>query len=102
MIGGLFACEDRVRTPDPVVVDYRPVRVIWQGDFAVDGCGFFVKVDSISYRPVNPAFLDSALINPPFDTIVTMRYLNLRRTITSSCGEGGPFEINALEVLDIR
>lgn len=101
----LFAtCEDDV--PEPVVVDYRPVTVVWAGSRELDGCGFFVYVDSVQYKATNEGRLDT-LFREAFednrsdnDTVVEMRYRDLRREIDAYCWvlqkERG------LEVLDVR
>lgn len=92
-------CEDKF--PQAEIIDYIPVRVIWQGDYQIDGCGFFVKIDSVEYKPINESFFDSTFqtLN---DTLVEMKYKDLRREITSQCGEGYPYQIRGIEVIDIR
>lgn len=107
VLGGLFACEDRVHVPDPVVVDYRPVIIFWSGPYEVDGCGFSVNVDSVWYKPINESLLDTlfldAFINNRVsdnDTIVEMRFRDLRRPIDAYCW--GVHKVKGLEVLDVR
>ena len=97
----VVACKNEV--PDPQIVDYRKVTVVWNGDYQVDGCGFFVEIDSVRYKPTNEDFFDEAFRNASDnDSIVEMRYTDLRRAITSQCGEGFPYQINGIEVIAIR
>ena len=107
MLGGLYACQDRVVIPDPVVVDYRPVTVSWSGPYIVDGCGFFVGVDSVWYKPINEGRLDTLFLDAfannrvsNNDTVVEMRYRDLQRLIDTYCW--GTHKAMGLEVLDVR
>ncbi len=107
MLGSLFACEDHVHIPDPIVVDYRPVTIVWSGPYEVDGCGFSVGVDSVWYKPTNEGRLDTLFLETfandrvsDNDTVVEMRYLDLRKAIDAYCW--GVYKVKGLEVLDIR
>ena len=97
----VISCNSEPPEPKAEIVDFTSVKVIWTGEYEVDGCGFFVEVDSIRYKPTNEDFLnaDFQILN---DTIVEMRYLDLNRKITSQCGEGFPYEIRGIEVIGIR
>lgn len=97
----LFALSCDEESPGAETVDFRSVRIIWAGEYERDGCGFFVEIDSVRHKPINENFF-TADFQIPGDTSVEMKYLNLNKEITSQCGEGHPFKINGIEVLDIR
>lgn len=87
--------------PEPETIDFKQVRIRWTGDYHTDGCGFFVEIGSIRHKPINEDFL-SAEFRTSNDTIVEMRYLDLNREIISQCGEGLPFKIRGIEIIDIK
>ena len=97
----LFAlsCDDELLVTE--MVDFNAVAIIWTGEYEKDGCGFFVEIDSVRHKPVNEDFFTAAY-QVAGDTSVEMKYRNLNKEIMSQCGEGPPFKINGIEVLDIR
>lgn len=101
LLGTLLIISCKEEPPEPETVDFRPVVVRWTGDYRVDGCGFFVEIDSVSYRPLNEDYFSDAF-RMVSDTIVEMNYLNLNQEITSQCGQGFPFKIGGIEVMAIR
>lgn len=94
-----LSCDEE--SPGAETVDFRAVRIIWAGEYEIDGCGFFVEIDSVRHKPINEDFF-TADFQIPGDTSVEMKYLDLNKEITSQCGFGYPFEIKGIEVLDIR
>jgi len=96
-----LSCDEESELAEPEVIDFRSVKVRWTGDYQVDGCGFFVEIDSIRHKPFNEDYFsdDFQILN---DTIVEMKYLDLNKEITSQCGEGFPFKIRGIEILDIK
>ncbi len=95
----IVSCEEE--SPKAEMVDFKLVRVIWTGDYQVDGCGFFVEIDSIQHKPRNEDFFN-ADFQVLTDTIVEMKYLDLNQEITAQCGEGYPFKIRGIEIIDIK
>ncbi len=95
----IFGCKEE--NPEPVIIDYRSVTVIWRGNPNLDLCGFFCKIDEIDYKPINEEFFGSEF-KISRDTIVEMKYKDLKRDISYSCGDGYPVNIKGIEVLDIR
>ena len=60
--------------------------LIWTGEYEVDGCGFFVEIDSVQYKPqsesvVSPHFKERSRVN------VTIQYLDLQYEIEYYCGD---------------
>ncbi len=68
-------------------VNYERSAILkWTGEFDVDGCGFFVEIDSINYKPENeeiipPAFKKDSPLS------VTVQYIDLLYEIEYSCGD---------------
>jgi len=60
--------------------------LIWTGEYEVDGCGFFVEIDSVQYKPqsesvVSPHFKERNRVN------VTIQYLDLQYDIEYYCDD---------------
>lgn len=68
-------------------VIYEPnAKLIWTGEKDVDGCGFFVEIDSIQYKPENEAILPPQYRTAePLD--VTVQYIDLLYEIEYFCGD---------------
>ncbi|MCB9248584.1 MAG: hypothetical protein H6613_08565 [Ignavibacteriales bacterium] len=66
----------------------------------MDGCGFFVEIDSIKYKPKN-----EEIIPPDFksyDTLtVTLQYLDLHHEIETYCFSLTPIMEKAIEIISI-
>ena len=57
----------------------------WTGDYAVDGCGFFIIINHHKYKPE-----DESIINNSYktdSTIVIVEYQILNKKINSYCGD---------------
>ena len=68
-------------------VIYAPdAKLIWTGEYDVDGCGFFVEIDSVQYKPENEAILPPQYrTDEPLD--VTVQYIDLLYEIEYYCGD---------------
>lgn len=81
LIGVLFflSCDEGNE-----VIYERNAKLIWTGDYEVDGCGFFVEIDSTEYKPEN-----EGIIPPEFksyDTLsITVQYIDLFSEIELQC-----------------
>lgn len=95
------SCTKEPLNPEPELIDFRAVQIRWTGDYSIDGCGYFVIIDSIQYKPFNEEFLyDSFHVMK--DTVAEMKYLDLKREIVAQCGEGFPFKVLGIEIMDIK
>lgn len=61
-------------------------KLIWTGSYDVDGCGFFVEMDSILYKPENEGIL-SPLFQRSEPISVTVQYIDLLYDIEYYCGD---------------
>jgi hypothetical protein len=68
-------------------VIYEPnAKLIWTGEYDVDGCGFFVEIDSVQYKPENESILPPQYrTSEPID--VTVQYIDLQYEIEFFCGD---------------
>lgn len=61
-------------------------KLIWTGSFDVDGCGFFVEMDSTLYKPENEGII-SPLFQRDEPISVTVQYIDLLYEIEYYCGD---------------
>ncbi|PID57968.1 MAG: hypothetical protein CR986_08625 [Ignavibacteriae bacterium] len=46
-------------------------KLVWKGDFDNGGCGFFIQIDTVLYKPINEAILSYKYqLDKPLDCIV--------------------------------
>lgn len=73
----------------------------WTGEFAVDGCGFFLVIEDHEYKPEDEVSIDDSFkINGGLDVVIKYELLN--ETIEYSCGFAEPFEINGVKLHSIE
>lgn len=81
LVSFFTACEEG----NDVIVEPNAI-LIWTGEYDVDGCGFFIEIDSIKYKPENESILP-----PEYKTAeplsVTIQYIDLLYDIEYSCGD---------------
>ena len=68
-------------------VIYVPdAKLVWTGHYNTDGCGFFIEVDSILYKPENEGIIprDYKLTQP---LSITVQYIDLQYDIEYYCGD---------------
>jgi len=58
----------------------------WTGDYAVDGCGFFITISDHKYKPENESIIDDSY-KKDYDINVLIEYQILNRQIESWCGD---------------
>ena len=76
-----IACDDG----NEVLIEPN-AKLIWTGNYDVDGCGFFVEIDSVLYKPENEGILPPEYrTDNPLD--VTVQYIDLLYEIEYSCGD---------------
>lgn len=73
----------------------------WTAPYEVDGCGFFVIMKGVEYKPENENFIDDSFKSTP-ESSVTVQFKHLNKSITSFCEWGTPLENAAIEVESIK
>ncbi len=77
----VFSCEDE----NEVIIE-ADAKLIWTGEYDVDGCGFFVEIDSVEYKPENEGIIPSEYKTAePLE--ITVQYIDLLYEIEYSCGD---------------
>lgn len=74
----LVSCDKDNRKEDALIQ--------WTGDYAADGCGFFVTINGEEYKPENESFIDNNF-KVSEGTSVKLTYRLLNKEIESSCGD---------------
>lgn len=74
--------------PDSVKVDSVAI-LTWTGEYEVDGCGFFVDIDSVRYKPQNEDFIDDSFKRSasPNGIEVVVKYKKLAIEKAFYCGD---------------
>ena len=61
-------------------------KLIWTGEYDVDGCGFFIEIDSVEYKPENENIIPPVFkVNEPLS--ITLQYIDLLYDIEYFCGD---------------
>lgn len=78
----IIGCEDKKE--DAILEANAVLR--WTGDFAVDGCGFFIDIEDHEYKPEAEASINDSL--KIFGSVeVFIRYELLKEKIEYFCGD---------------
>ena len=99
LAGSLSSCETKeegcytTETVDGIIK--------WSGDYAVDGCGYFLMVGEKEFKPTNEtAIPDTYKAGGWEGTQVEVRILNYQKQISAGCQL--PYQTNAAKILEIR
>jgi hypothetical protein len=94
----IFSCEDNQE--DKIRETVALLR--WSGDYAVDGCGFFIDIEDHEYKPEDETTIDDSLkISSGVEVIV--RYELLDEKIEYYCGDlSNSSEIDGIKLHSIR
>lgn len=77
----LISCEEGNE-----VISKSDAKLVWTGSYEVDGCGFFIEVDSIMYKPENEGIIPPAYKkSEPLS--ITVQYIDLLYDIEYYCGD---------------
>ena len=58
----------------------------YQGSYAIDGCGYFLEIDSKEYKPDNEELIDSSF-QTTNKTTVTIEFQYLQDPVNVYCGD---------------
>jgi hypothetical protein len=90
-----FSCdeEEQVFTKEAILK--------WQGDYAVDGCGFFLEINKKEYKPENEDFLgDEFKTGEDISVIVKFKYSE--KKITYACGWMDQLRTDGIKIISIE
>ncbi len=92
----LISCQE----PSDVIYDDN-AAILWTGEYDVDGCGFFVELDSVKYKPES-----ESVISPYFKkatrTNVIVQYIDLHYDKEYYCADSQkPKTIGVVKIISI-
>lgn len=74
----------------------------WTGDYAADGCGFFMTIDDHEYKPENESIIDDGYKSDS-ETQVVIEYRILSEQIEFWCGEmSDPLMRDGIRIISIQ
>ena len=82
LVGFLFSCNKNSSNEE---YGKKEAILIWTGDYAVDGCGFFLQINNHKYKPENESIIDNSFKTG--STLVIAEYQILNKQISSACGD---------------
>ena len=90
-----ISCEDAQEI-------YRKEALLrWQGDYAADGCGFFLEIDDKDYKPDNENFIgDEYKIFDTTNVIAEFKYTENK--VIYYCGFAGRQETEGINIISIK
>ena len=77
------------------------VTISWEGEYEVDGCGFFIFIENNKYKAIN-----EDIIGDEFKTDTSssaqIEYIDLHEKIDYYCGDAPwSYEIDGIEIITI-
>jgi len=83
-------------------VIYEPnATIIWTGEVNEGGCGFFIEIDSLKYKPISESVI-SFTFKKKERTSVVIQYLDLGYSIDYACGDSSKLKsIDAIKLISI-
>ncbi|MFZ1292344.1 MAG: hypothetical protein WAR79_19780 [Melioribacteraceae bacterium] len=95
LILGIFSisCDEKNE-----VVFEPEATLIWSGDYDNGGCGFFIEIDSVLYKPENEGIIPPAFkVDRNLST--TIQYIDLMYEIETDCNlESYSVKANAIKL----
>jgi len=78
--------------------------LVWKGSYALDGCGFFVKVGLKEYKPVNESIIDESYKISAKNIPVEVKYKLLNKNFEYYCGHSPTPKknIGEIEIISIK
>ena len=96
----IASCSEST-APESTDVLQKQAVLHWQGDYAVDGCGFFVEIDSKMYKPSNEQII-SDRYKQNSETQVSVRFRYLDHKINSYCFDApSAIASDGIEIIEI-
>ena len=81
-----LSCSEKedILTDNNTYIKNASIR--WQGDYAVDGCGFFVDIDNKTYKPENEEIIgEDFKTDHPVPALLEIKFLE--RKVEYYCGD---------------
>jgi len=96
----LTGCSESTN-PDSDHIIIKDAVLYWNGDYAVDGCGFLLEMDSKFYKPENEDFIKDKY-KQNYETSIRVKFKYLDKKINTYCFDSSsPFEYDGIELIEI-
>ena len=73
----------------------------WRGDYEADGCGFFVVVGNVEYKPENESIIEDSFKTSE-DVEVIVEYKKSGKQIRSFCQWGVPQDNEGIRIVSLK
>jgi hypothetical protein len=98
----IYSCNDDSVTADGTKLLTKRAFIEWRGDYAADGCGFFIIIDSLEYKADN-----EDIIGDEYKTYsginVLIRYADTHNKLAYYCGDlPSAFTIRSINIIWIK
>ncbi|OKL38645.1 hypothetical protein [Pontibacter flavimaris] len=95
----LFLCSGCEKEEDTsATVETVDATLVWMGDYAVDGCGYMLRIGEMDHKPLNEEAISSSY-REDSPTEVEVRIINFHKK-ERFCMAG--IEINTVKILELR
>ncbi len=92
----LLSCQE----PSDVIYDDN-AAIIWTGESNIDGCGFFVELDSVKYKPESESVISPYFKKSP-RTNVIVQYIDLHYDKEYYCADSSKSKsIGVIKIISI-
>jgi len=93
----LFACEDKDDAQE-----LSEAILIWDGEYASDGCGFSVELNGKTYKPFNESNI-GAEFKENHKTTVIIEYSLPNKMLEYLCGDAPSYQKkDAIDIISIK
>jgi hypothetical protein len=82
----------------------KNATLVWKGDYALDGCGFFIKIGLKEYKSANESIIDDSYKTSAQNMPVKVKYKLLNKNIKYHCGiSPTPMKnVGEIEIISIK
>jgi len=99
VLGVCFSCEKKNEGD----IFKETAILTWQGEIALDGCGFWVKINGKEYKPVNEDIIDVSYEIVGEKIRVEIEYKLLEKNVEYYCGlSNTPMNVGKIEIISIK
>jgi hypothetical protein len=98
----VYSCNDDSVFPDGTTRITKRAIIEWRGEYAADGCGFFIIIDSLRYKPDNEYIIGDEY-KTSSSTVVLLRYADYHNKLDYYCGDSpSAFTMRSINIIWIK
>ncbi|RPI72012.1 MAG: hypothetical protein EHM47_09075 [Ignavibacteriales bacterium] len=80
----------------------KEALISWTGDYAADGCGFYLTIDAKTYKPENENIIGDEFKSFDSSIKVLLKFNYLDKKVIYWCGFTGQQEMDGLKIISIE